>query len=110
MSSIPNPASYLIEVSGWDTDENFFVERSELEWREHNKRVSLCHPVREGALVFVRLLGTPAATNSNPVAFEVIQIDQATETPRHAYAISLRQVRPRMSASRFSETQKEEVR
>jgi|ERR1700733_9106150 len=111
MPSSASPASYRIEVSGWDADENFFVEKADLEWRAREKKVSLQHPIREGAMVFVRLLGNPLQNNSNPVAFEAIQIDRSEH--QNAYAVSLRQMNPQMRTRTTEllsiETQKEEV-
>lgn len=111
MLASANPASYRIEVSGWDADENFFVEKADLEWRAREKKVSLQHPIREGAMVFIRLLGTPLQNSSNPVAFEAIQIDR--EENRSSYAVSLRPMKPhvrtRTTEPVWIEAQKEEV-
>jgi len=47
------PALSRIEVSGWDEDEIFFVEKSELSWDDFaGKHISLKHMLAEGALVF----------------------------------------------------------
>jgi hypothetical protein len=107
MSSIVNPTTYRIEVSGWDQDENFFIEKADLEWKDNEKRVALQHLIRKGALVFVRLLGSPLQNNGNPVAFEAIQINQMAD--QHVYEVSLRQMKPRLGASRITETRKGEV-
>jgi hypothetical protein len=32
------PVSYCVEMSGWDVNENFFVEKTELEWTEEEKK------------------------------------------------------------------------
>ncbi|MBI3663445.1 MAG: hypothetical protein HY234_10405 [Acidobacteria bacterium] len=62
---------YCVEISGWDVEENFFVERTDLEWfEEHGKRVALRKPVREGSLVFVRLLEPADAQTAFPVAYK----------------------------------------
>jgi hypothetical protein len=62
-------------------------------------------------MVFVRLLGNPLQNNSNPVAFEAIQIDRSEH--QNAYAVSLRQMNPQMRTRTTEllsiETQKEEV-
>ena len=54
--------SYPVEVSGWDIRTQFFVEHGEMRWdKEGNKFVSLRSPVRDGALVYVRLV-SPTGT------------------------------------------------
>lgn len=51
------PASYRVEVSGWDASENFFVEKTGLEWnREEKKEIVLRSFLLEGCVVFVSLL------------------------------------------------------
>lgn len=61
---------FAVEVSGWDKEENFFVEHTRLDWNEHNhKKVVLRHLIRPGAIVFLRLI-EPAIPPANlPVAF-----------------------------------------
>jgi hypothetical protein len=64
--------SYGVEISGWDLEENFFVEKTELEWNEdQGKKVSLRHRLRDGALVFVRLIASTTWGRSYPIAHEV---------------------------------------
>jgi hypothetical protein len=47
----------LIEVSGWDTEGQFFVEISDLELSDSGDATArLFHRVHSGSLVFVRLL------------------------------------------------------
>lgn len=67
--------SYRVEVSGWDAKENFFVEKTMLDWRaERYREVSLQSRVRQGAVVFVRLL-RPLATESDfPIAYQVANV------------------------------------
>ena len=64
---------YRVEISGWDVLDNFFVETTRLE-RENKetKRVRLQNAVKEGAVVFMRLLesfgegrGLPIACSAN---------------------------------------------
>jgi hypothetical protein len=35
--------SYRLEVSGWDAKENFFVEKTSLDWREHEGKTVARH-------------------------------------------------------------------
>jgi hypothetical protein len=53
-------AIYSVEVSGWDIDAQFFVERAELCWDgDGDKLVSLRSAVRDGSLLSVRpILGS----------------------------------------------------
>ncbi len=76
-------SSYLVEVSGWDHLENFFVESSTLDWaREGTRKVALRNAIREGTIVFVRL-SQPLSPNRNlPVAFQVKTIGSPDEQNR----------------------------
>ncbi|GAC1666872.1 MAG: hypothetical protein NVS9B4_22640 [Candidatus Acidiferrum sp.] len=63
--------TYRVEVSGWDTEERFFVEKTELEWGEKTgKRVCLKHSLRARAIIFVRLLQATMSNPACPVAYE----------------------------------------
>jgi hypothetical protein len=63
---------YFVEVSGWDIDEVFFVEKSAIEWDEDDeKRVKLRRPLRKGSLIFIRLTQTSAGPRAYPIAYEV---------------------------------------
>ncbi len=68
----PLATCYVLEISGWDRTEQFFVETTELDWsKENDKNVHLRHPLRVGALVFVRLLHPTTAVDRTPVAYLV---------------------------------------
>jgi short-subunit dehydrogenase involved in D-alanine esterification of teichoic acids len=70
-SQIAFPTAYRIEISGWDQAENFFVENAELEWSgEHGKKVFLRHQLRDGAVVFVRLVTPSVSGQSFPIAYQ----------------------------------------
>jgi hypothetical protein len=73
MSDMINiPGSYRVEVSGWDLDSNFFVEKTNLVWSQNGeKKVRLRHALTEGAIIFVRLLIEVSTVNSVPVAYQV---------------------------------------
>ena len=63
---------YRVEVSGWDEEEMFFVEKSHLDWDEFaGKHVTLRHMLPEGAIVFVRMLQPTAMRQSAPMAYKV---------------------------------------
>ena len=90
------PTSYRVETSGWDVDENFFVEKTDLEWTEEEKTIHLQHPVRKGAVVFVRLMGNEASQNAFPVAYQAAAV--AYRTHERCYDVSLMQMLPRTQA------------
>ncbi|MDE3108458.1 MAG: hypothetical protein KGL02_00830 [Acidobacteriota bacterium] len=85
---------YVVEVSGWDVAEGFFVERTELTWSaEGIKEIRLQRPVREGSMLFVRLM-QPATQNENyPIACEAVKVTK--EAARDGAIIQLTQSRPR---------------
>lgn len=86
--------SYRVEVSGWDASENFFVEKTMLNWgRDQKKEIQLRSALREGSVVFVRLLQPLASSNNFPVAYQPQRIG-----PRNTEGqsrIHLAQLRPR---------------
>jgi hypothetical protein len=94
---------YPVETSGWDLDENFFVEKTELQWSDEEKRINLLHPVRLGTVVFVRLLALSAQDTVCPVAYEVVRISYKPQL-RH-YEVFLTQLQPRTHASTLPETE-----
>jgi hypothetical protein len=86
--------SYRVEVSGWDVSENFFVEKTTLNWgRDEKKEIHLRSALREGSVVFVRLLQPLASGNNFPIAYQAQRIG-----PRNADGqarVHLAQLRPR---------------
>ena len=85
--------TYGVEVSGWDSSQEFFIEKSELEWNEESgKQVRLSHALRRKTIIFVRLLQATAPDRSSPVAYwaEYIAI-----TPEGFHQFRLKQVHPR---------------
>jgi hypothetical protein len=59
--------SFRVEVSGWDEEEIFFVEKSQIAWDEFaGKHISLRHMLPEGAIVFVRTLYSLEPSSSLP--------------------------------------------
>ena len=90
----PVSTSYRIEISGWDSGENFFVEKTDLDWSEEpGKKVRLRHPVRNGAVVFVRLIHPTAVGHSFPVAYQVENV--SSPNAGGMQEISLVQLNPR---------------
>jgi hypothetical protein len=69
--SLPGTDHYRVEVSGWDEDEIFFVEKSHLDWDDFaGKHISLRHMLPEGAIVFVRTLQPTAIHQRSPVPYQ----------------------------------------
>src|ERR1700730_1083035 len=61
----------LVEVSGWDEDEVFFVEQSELDWDAHaGKQLTLSRMLSEGSIIFVRPIQPTAQHRANPIPYE----------------------------------------
>jgi len=86
--------SYRVETSGWDVDENFFVEKTDLDWDHEEKTIHLLHAVRKGTVVFVRLIGIDTPENSVPVAYQAAEVTYRMQ--QRCYEVSLLQMLPRM--------------
>ncbi|MGA9882522.1 MAG: hypothetical protein WBQ34_02260 [Candidatus Acidiferrales bacterium] len=86
-------SSYAVEVSGWDANEAFFLENTVLTWTADGiKEIIVHHPVREGSLLFVRLMLPVANTDSCPIACQAVKV---IEHAAGRVAIQLAQLRPR---------------
>jgi hypothetical protein len=72
--------TYHVEVSLWDAKENFFVEKTVLDWKSDDKKAILLRtPIRTGSIIFVRLL-QPIQTGANfPVAYEALTSPEKQE-------------------------------
>ena len=70
-----NSNSYRVEVSGWDASGKFFVEKTALTWgSDEKKEITLRSPLREGAVVFVRLLQSFAKSSHFPVPYQAANV------------------------------------
>ncbi len=68
---LPLKQSGLVEVSGWDENQIFFVERSEVDWDEYaGKHVTLTRMLTEGSIIFVRPIQAMAIHHANPIPYE----------------------------------------
>jgi hypothetical protein len=85
--------TYSVEISGWNADEDFFVENTELNWTQENKTIQLQHAVRKGTVVFVRLIGIDAQEGSVPVAYQAVEVTYRMQ--QRCYEVSLTQMLPR---------------
>jgi hypothetical protein len=93
LASWPVMSTYRVEVSGWDTSPSFFVEKAELEWNEEGcKHITLGRQLRQGAILFVRLLQPMSPNCSHPVPYEV---ESVAKTDEQRWQFRLRQAQPR---------------
>lgn len=65
-----NANCYRVEVSGWDASDAYFVEKTTLDWSGGDEKEIIVKPaLREGAIVFVRLLQQFGTVDSLPIAY-----------------------------------------
>jgi hypothetical protein len=91
--------SYRVEVSGWDAKENFFVEKTSLDWREREgKTVALHVTVRLDSVLFVRLLRPLGGGADFPVPHRAVTVE---DSGRDATCkdVGLEQLQPRRAPS-----------
>jgi hypothetical protein len=89
--------AYRVEVSGWDSKQEFFVERADLQWSEEiGKRVLLSHAVTPGALLFLRLLHPTSLDRVHPVPY---QADPMIATEDGQHLVKLVRANPRQRES-----------
>ena len=78
-NSFNSSSDYRIEISGWGLDNNFFAERTDLQWTANGeKQVQLHRALPEGAMVFIRLLASEPSFGTVPVAYlarDVVPMD-----------------------------------
>jgi hypothetical protein len=85
---------YRVEVSGWDAKEAFFVEKTLLDWEgEGKKEIALRNSLKEGAVIFVRLLQTVANSHNFPIAYQATTIGERDSGGR--MRVGLERLRPR---------------
>lgn len=94
-----NATSYRVEVSGWDEKENFFVEKTTLDWSEGTgKKVELRARVAPQAVIFVRLSQQMGGSNGLPIPYRAVEISPPREG---CISVVVQQLQPRMA---FQET------
>jgi len=92
---------YGVEVSGWNCAENFFVEKTSLEWTpDGSKSVRLRADIRQGSIIFLRLLQGGAATIQFPVAYQTTQISSRDRDG--LTRVGLQQMHPRQTREPFA--------
>jgi hypothetical protein len=86
---------YRVEVSGWDTKENFFVEKTSLDWKEREgKTVALHVAVRVDSVLFVRLLRPLGGGADFPVPHRAVKVEER-EQDATCKDVGLEQLQPR---------------
>ncbi len=99
---------YRVEVSGWDASENFFVEKAVLHWGEHgDKDLRLRSSLREGCVVFVRVLQRFSNTEAIPVAYQVAKLSGPDD--EGCTVVRLAQLYPRPSLRQTAENSRRRV-
>jgi hypothetical protein len=94
---------YRVEVSGWDRAENFFVEKTTVDWNQEGKKdIALRAEIREGSVLFVRLLQTTVDVNNIPIAYEAVKI--AAKDPHGRTRLWLERLRPRSESPRLEKS------
>jgi hypothetical protein len=87
--------SYRVEVSGWDARENFFVEKTSLDWREREgKTVALHATVRLDSVLFVRLLRPLGGGADFPVPHRAVRVEDRAKDAS-CTDVGLEQMQPR---------------
>ena len=93
------PTNYRVEVSGWDEKENFFVEKTTLDWAEGSgKKIELRACVAPQAVVFVRLAQQMGGSNGFPIPYRAVEISARRDG---STTVVVQQLQPRMA---FHET------
>lgn len=84
----PETSNYSVEVSGWDCDQTFFVEKTDLKWSESSgKHLVLRRFLLDKAIIFVRLVQPNDSDRSYPVPYEAIAM-QAPGAGGHTYRLN----------------------
>lgn len=87
-------STYRVEISGWDSGENFFVEKVDLQWDpDGGKEACVQNLLKQGSVVFIRLLQPLSTHHTYPVAYYVMEV--GTRDARGLIRIALEQARPR---------------
>jgi len=96
VETMANPGHrYRVEVSGWDAKENFFVEKTSLEWGEREgKTVALHVAVRVDSVLFVRLLRPLGGGADFPVPHRAVKVEERDQDTS-CKDVGLEQLQPR---------------
>ena len=93
-----SPSRFLVEVSGWGSDDSFFVENTDLIWSgTGDKRLLLHRVLPQGALIFVRLQASRSGPSPIPIPYEVSGVESMDRNGR--CELRLAQLYPRSKES-----------
>jgi len=88
-----------VEVSGWDEDEIFFVERAELGWDEFAEtHVTLNCMLSKGSIIFMRPIQPVVTNRSNLIPYEAEFVGRSSDG-HHKFRLN--GVQPRHARKRF---------
>jgi hypothetical protein len=89
------PNGYRIEVSGWDANECFFVEKSLLEWRESaGKKLALKAQIRIGSVLFIRLVQPLGGGTTFPTPYRAVRFGD--DPSGSGSVVNIEQLQPRL--------------
>jgi hypothetical protein len=92
--------NYGVEVSGWNSKENFFVEQTSLEWTaDGGKSVRIRADLRAGTIVFLRLLQHGPAETQLPIAYQAAELSPRQRDGRIKVSIKQMHRRERRHAA-----------
>lgn len=91
-------AGRVAEISGWDAEENFFVEKAVLQEDDGGNRADLRARLRVGSLVFVRMIEENSMNRAMPMTYRVSSVGVnvgSEQTENSAREIGMIRLRPR---------------
>lgn len=101
--SAGSPSSYRVEVSGWDEKENFFVEKTTLDWSETSgKTIGVRAPIRLESVLFVRLIQPLGGGAGFPVPYRAVKVSSNYLNDR--LTVKVEQLQPRMAFRETADT------
>jgi len=90
MTSEATAPTYSIEVSGWDVEARFFVERAELRWAEDGEKfISLRSIVHDGSLLYLRPISSTGSVGPLLMAYQAELADDDVTGDTNRYSVHL---------------------
>jgi hypothetical protein len=90
MRSEADTTTYSIEVSGWNIDAEFFVERAQLRWDgEGDKFVTLRSAVRTGSLLSVRTINASGTVGPLLMAYRAEFLPDRNSSDEKHFSVRL---------------------
>lgn len=93
----------IAEISGWDAEENFFVEKAVFQEDGNGNRADLRTRLRVGSLVFVRMVEETSMNRAVPVTYKISSINANAGNGRNegtAREVAMIRLRPREAAEK----------